>query len=178
MTDTQTETKSNPTLESLVRQLRSTPTPHDLHTLASSPRVVNLRSTFTDEELDELADVYDEHYDKVRGRYKINELDKIPLRVRTYEPVHNNTNGTTYIVLTGYRKDTDEPMSVRTSARGIMQWFQNAIWIVEDDGNKYVDVVFIKIPGVPPYNPHPHWTVRRLLAAQHDNPFERNEDSE
>lgn len=168
------ENRNPMTLDSLLRQISSAPTPHDLYAMATSPKMSSQVNGLQSDELERLADAYDERYEEVRGRYKIAELDGIPLRVRSVEQVHNENNGTNYLVITGERKDTDEPFSVRTSAKGICQWMDTYWDTSHGDINPWVDVVFLRIEGRPPYNPYAHWSVRRLVPASHDNPFTRS----
>lgn len=157
----------------LIELMEQCPTGMDLFRFANGTKAQQMYRMLDEAERTSAYEAYTEQMKLVCDRYKLNDLDGIPLHVDTVEQVHNPENGTDFLVISGSRKDTGETFTTRTRAVGLVRFFK------EKSGTPNVDVAFVR-SGTNrngPYSLSSFWAVVVLVPLTKRNPFRTHEDS-
>jgi hypothetical protein len=149
----------------LIKEFELYPTGCDLFRFASSGKVQQLYRGYSTDDRATVEEGYKDRMEEIGTRYKINDLDHVPLRITATTVSTNEEDKSKYITLDAIRKDTDELLTVRTRATAIMRFFR--------DRTLPSDVVFVRIGDtrVGLHSINPFWMVIPLVALVDKNPF-------
>jgi hypothetical protein len=156
------------TLENLLARISSAPTGPDLYRICSSTNYQQNYSGLSEADKDVVKSHYHSAMQTLGEIYKLQDLESIPLRVNDYAILHNGDDGSSYIELKGFRKDTGESFKVRTRAEAVVNHFHNIELELLP-----VDVILVRFDRrrSATYRPTALWMVHPIVPLTALTPF-------